>query len=61
MYVNVSVRDVLWQGTPNKEEKKKEVVQFRVGEEKDVGILEDVQYFKMQVQKLLLLLSSLHI
>ena len=59
MYVNVSVRDVLWQGTPNKEEKKKEVVQFRVGEEKDVGILEDVQYFKMQVQKLLL--SSLHI
>ena len=31
MYVNVSVRDVLWQGTPNKEEKKKEVVQFRVG------------------------------
>ena len=59
MYVNVSVRDVVWQGTPNKEEKKKEVVQFRVGEQKDVGILEDVQYFKMQVQKLLL--SSLHI
>ena len=26
-----------------------------------VGILEDVQYFKIQVQKLLLLLSSLHI
>ena len=29
---------------PDKEEKKKEVVQFRVGEEKDVGTGEDVLF-----------------
>ena len=30
---------------PDKEEKKKEVDQFRVGEVKDVGAGEDVQYW----------------
>ena len=35
---------------PDKEEKKEEVVQFRVGEENDVGTGEDV-LFQIQVQK----------
>ena len=54
---------------PDKEEKKKEVDQFRVKEEKDVGAGEDVlfqntgttiQMFK-SVCEFLLLISSLHI
>ena len=54
---------------PNKEEKKKDLDQFRVGEEKDVGAGEDVlfqntgttiQMFKFGCE-FLLLISSLHI
>ena len=54
---------------PDKEEKKKDMDQFRVGEEKDVGAGEDVlfqntcttiQIFKFGWE-FLLLISSLHI
>ena len=65
---NISMH-VLWWGMPDKEEKKKEVDQFRVKEEKDVGAGEDVlfqntgttiQMFKSGCE-FSLLFSSLHI
>ena len=50
---------ILWRGTPDKEEKKKEVDQFCVGEVKDAGAREDFLSTGTTIQ--IMFVSSLHI